>query len=859
MSGIQTGLELNDQFSGVLYSIINSMNIAISTMDAMQTSASANIDTSSLQAMRDEVTQASIALDGLQDKMQNNTQQTEPLQVPTEWKSPNVDVFTGTGIERFQQEVQSANALMEQLNNTQNEIAKQAYNTELLDNTAVSDLNNLSARISILQNKLSQIQNNPVNFGTAEANSQLEQLRGQIQTALTSQENLNNAISNMDVSSANSAYIQLSQNVANTERCIRDNTDEQGRFNSAVQDGVGDTNNLISAVGNLATAYIGVQTAKKAVTTSDDIVQMTSRLNMMNDGLQSTQDLLNMTYLTAQDARGSMAGMGDVIARFGNNAKDAFGSSVEVINFANLVQKSMTIAGASTQEASNAMLQLSQGLGSGVLRGDELNSVFEQSPNLIQYIADYLDVGIGKIREMAQDGELTADVVKAAIFSASDDINSKFADMPMTWGQAWQSMENTAIMAFQPVLQRLNDMVNSDNFQTFSSAVINDMAAVANVILNIFEMIGAVGGFVQDNWSLIEPLVVGAAIALSLYTGALIAYNTVRGISNMMEAIATARATVHSAALMMESGATFAATAAQYGFNAALMACPITWILLIIIAVISAIYFVVAAINKARNTSVSATGVICGTVTTAAAVIWNTAIGLINAVIQSIYNTFVQPFISIIEWVLNVCNGGFDSFGGAVANLIGQIISWFLSLGKVVTKIIDAIFGTDWTSGLNSLQDTVLAWGKTEDAITLDRNAPEIDARINYGDAWDAGYSFGEKVDETVQSFNPVSLFGKTNIPQASDYADALNTSNMAGDTAAIKSNTDKISISAENLKYLRDIADRDVINRFTTAEIKVDMTNNNNISSEMDLDGAVEHLKNRLEEEMNAVAEGVY
>lgn len=227
--------------------------------------------------------------------------------------------------------------------------------------------------------------------------------------------------------------------------------------------------------------------------------------------------VVNMVYAAAQDARGSFSQMADVVARFGNNAKDAFSSSKEVVAFADLIQKQMTIAGASTQEAANAELQLSQALGSGVLRGDELNSIFEQAPNLIQNIADYLDVPIGKIREMAADGELSADVVKAAIFSAADDINSKFNEMPMTWGQIWQSMQNTALIAFQPVLQRLNDLANSEAFQTFIQGAIEAMATLANILLNIFELVGTVGGFIADNWSVISPIIYGVIAALAVY------------------------------------------------------------------------------------------------------------------------------------------------------------------------------------------------------------------------------------------------------------------------------------------------------------------------------------------------------
>lgn len=864
---------MNDQFTGVVYNIINSMNLMMSTIYDVQDAVSSNVDTSTFDAIQSEIAQTSAILDELNQQMQQPIETPSTLlvsapkttlqQVPVSWESSNVDVYLGTGIERFQQEIQSTNTLMERLNKTQSDIARQAYDTDLFSNEAVSDLNQLSARITVLRNNIQQIENNPLNFGTDIANQQLEQLRSQLNNALQQQDNLNVAMKNMDVSAVNTAYSQLSQTVASTERYIRDNTDEQGRFNQSLQDGTMQANTLLDTIKGAVTTYLGIQTAKSALNASDEITQTTARLNLMNDGVQSTQDLLNMVYLSAEDARGSLSGMADVVARFGNNAKDAFSSSAEVIDFANLVQKQMTIAGASTNEASNAMLQLSQGLGSGVLRGDELNSIFEQAPNLIQNIADYLDKPIGQIREIAKEGELTADVVKAAIFDASDEINENFENMPMTWAQAWQSIQNTTIMAFQPVLQRINDLANSSGFQAFSTAVINDMAVVANVVLNIFELVGSVAGFVAENWSIIEPFIMGAATAMGIYLSVLAAYNTVRAVTNALKTIAAVRTSVHSAALMMESDATFTATAEQYGFNAALLACPLTWVIVLIIAVIAIIYAVVAAINKATNSTISATGVICGAITTAGAFIWNTAIGLINAIIQNTWSMFVEPFIGIIEWVLNACNGGFQDFGGAVANLIGQIISWFLSLGKVVTKIIDSIFGTDWTSGLSSLQDSVIAWGKTDEAITISREAPEINSHIDYGTAWDTGYSFGEKVDETVQNFNVSDLFGSTNIPSPDDYAYALDNSALGSNVSSAADSADKtaksLECTSEDLKYLRDIAEREIINRFTTAEIKVEMTNNNSINNELDLDGVTEHLRTKLEEEMNAVAEGVH
>ena len=239
-----------------------------------------------------------------------------------------------------------------------------------------------------------------------------------------------------DAESINTARAQLQQANAAMEQldqAVQQAAQEQENLNNKIAAGTNNMDSLLSKAMGLAAGYLSIQAAGKVLDISDELVATTARLDMMNDGLQSTDELVQMVYASAQDARGSFSDMAAVVAKFGNNAGDAFSSSEEVVQFANLVQKQMTIAGASTAEASNAMLQLSQALGSGTLRGDELNSIFEQAPNLIQSIADYMEVPIGQIREMASEGQLSADIVKQAIFASSDEINDRFNQMPMTW------------------------------------------------------------------------------------------------------------------------------------------------------------------------------------------------------------------------------------------------------------------------------------------------------------------------------------------------------------------------------------------------------------------------------------------
>lgn len=909
MSSIQTGIELNDQFSGVLNNIISSVNLAVSAMYDMQQSMNTDIDTSSLEGARDEINQATAAIEAmnqaasrqtapdiappvvdggngqvinvdvnpvLPDPLVENPEpirpeiqpnappDPEPVEIPVTWNTDGVDVFTGTGVERFQQEVQSANDMLNTLNTTQARISQTAHGMDILPDAAVQDMNTMQQRLSAIQQRIQQIENNPVNVGADNANAELEQLRMQLNQAIQEQNSLNQAMQNMDVSAANDAYLRLSQTVGNTERYIRDNVDEQGRFNQEISAGTQQANELTNTIKRAVAAYVSIQTVGKALNISDELVQTTSRLNMMNDGVQTTAELVNMVYAAAQDARGSFSQMADVVARFGNNAKDAFSSSEEVVAFADLIQKQMTIAGASTQEAANAELQLSQALGSGVLRGDELNSIFEQAPNLIQNIADYLDVPIGKIREMAADGELSADVVKAAIFSAADDINSKFNEMPMTWGQMWQSMQNTALIAFQPVLQRLNDLANSEVFQTFIQGAIEAMATLANILLNVFDLAVSIGTFIGDNWSIIAPIVYGIVAALTAY----IAISAIVAAINGVMAIAEG---VKAAAQMMATGATFAETAAQQGLNAALMACPLTWIIMLILALIVVIFAVCNAIAKMTGIANSGFGVITGGV---------------NVVIQFFKNlglTVANIALGIGNAIAALASNMMTAFHNAICS----VQSWFYNLLSTALSVIEGICSAlnklpfvefDY-SGISSAADDYAA--KASEAAGNKEDYQSISDAFNEGfttfdafqdgwvsDAFNAGAAWGDGIADKVSNFSLSDVFGQTDIPNVGDYTsgfnDAIANSGVGDSIGNIDDNTGKIKdsleVSEEDLKYLRDIAEQEAINRFTTAEINVDMSGmQNTVNSGDDIDGFMTKLTDSVNEAVDNMTEGVH
>ena len=420
---------------------------------------------------------------------------------------------------------------------------------------------------------------------------------------------------------------------------------------------------------------------------------------------------------------------------------------------------------------------------------------------------------------------------------------------------ALASLGRTINMGLSGVVGSVVNVVTR-HMNDFTAGLQGDASQIQGIFGGIGLVAGIIGRAISDNWSIIEPIMWGVIAVLSVYAGYLALTNGIELISKGIKIASCVAAYAHAAATGIEVTATAAATAAQYGFNTALLACPITWIIIAIIALIAVFYMVVAWINKIQNTSISATGIICAAFAFAGTVIWNTVIGILNAIIQSAWSTFVEPFLGIIEWVLNATNGGFDSFGGAVANLIGQIISWFLSLGKVVTQIIDAIFGTDWTSGLSSLQDSVISWGKSNTAITIDRNAPELNGRIAYSDAINVGYQFGQGIDKKVSGVfdginNPFDGVGG-----AQDTWDGIhnNTGDTAGNTAAM---ADSIDVLDEDLKYMRDAAEQEVINRFTLAELKVDVKNSNTLTKKTDFDDMGRALSMFTSEFLASAAEG--
>lgn len=916
MSSIQTGIELNDQFSGVLNNIISSVNLAVSAMYDMQQSMNADIDTSSIEGARDEINQATAAIEAmnqaasrqtapdiappvvdggnqepipvpvdpvLPDPLVENPEpirpeiqpnappDPEPVEIPVTWNTDGMDVFTGTGVERFQQEVQSANDMLNTLNTTQARISQTAQGMDILPDAAVQDMNTMQQRLSAIQQRIQQIENNPVNVGADNANAELEQLRMQLNQAIQEQNSLNQAMQNMDVSAANDAYLRLSQTVGNTERYIRDNVDEQGRFNQEISAGTQQANELTNTIKRAVAAYVSIQSVGKALNISDELATTTARLDLMNDNLQSTQELTNMVYAAAQDARGSFGDMASNVAKLGTLAGDAFSSSAEIVAFANQLNKQMKLSGASTEEASSAMLQLTQSLAKGTLNGDELTSVMENGSMVIQTIADYMGVTQGEIKDLAADGQVTSDIIIAAMLGAADETNAAFATLPLTWSDIWQNIKNAALVAFQPVLQRINDFANSTVVQNFANGVIEAMAVISNVVLNIFDLIGTVGGFIADNWSIISPIIYGVIGALAVYAAYL-------GIVKAIELASAAATAIHSVAMSAKigvmaalTGQTMAATAAQMSYNGALYACPVVWIIMLLIALIAIIFAVCNAIAKMTGVANSGFGVIMGCIFT------------VGALFKNLGLTVANIALGIGNAIAALASNMMTAFHNAICS----VQSWFYNLLSTALSVIEGICAAlnklpfvefDY-SGISSAADDYAA--KASEAAGNKEDYQSISDAFNEGfttfdafqdgwasDAFNAGAAWGDGIADKVSNFSLSDVFGQTDIPNVGDYTsgfnDAIANSGVGDSIGNIDDNTGKIKdsldVTEEDLKYLRDIAEQEAINRFTTAEINVDMSGmQNTVNSGDDIDGFMTKLTDSVNEAVDNMTEGVH
>ncbi|HBF5910247.1 TPA: tape measure protein [Clostridioides difficile] len=747
------------------------------------------------------------------------------------------------------------------------------------------------------------------------------------------QQRLHNPINAGSIQASQQSLNNIESILTRIEQKIKGNTNEQENFNNKIRQGSEAGSLLVSKLKSIAGIYIGIKGIESITKAADTIASTKARLNLMNDGLQTTDQLNKMIYLSAQSARASYADTAAQVAKLGILAGDAFGSSAEVVKFTELMNKAFVIGGTSANEASAAMYQLTQAMGAGKLQGDEFRSIMENAPMLATKIADAMGKTKDQLKELSSSGAITADVIRNALFKASNEIEKKFASMPITFSQALTMMKNDAYMIFSETLGKISGALQSVRFSEIVVSMRNVMIAISsniydtlNIIKNILNSdffsdfvqgitLGAVliiqglGGITNaalsvvnvfaQNWNIIEPIVYGVAAAIGIYTIAAIALAVANKVASLSAAWFNFQMTQTVIMHELATGATWMQVAAQYGLNAALYACPLTWIVLGFIAVIAVVFVAVAAINKFAGTSLTVLGVIVGAVFAAVAAIQNVMIWLLNGCIavnegitngwnQCVYlmkQAIAKGVIFIIEKMASL-NDSVNSAGNALgkafidgANIAIRGVNKLVDLlnkipGVDIGKVGEATFTpvkADNSTIKKQIADLNKWVGDAPEKIKLERmQYKDIGAEFQKGNAlgtkWQNAISnklkdtfdINKMLEDAKDKLGLKDLWDKDNpLNNLGGFGGDLgkNVKDTAGNTAKMAKTMDK---SQEDLKYLRDIAEQETINRFTGVNIKIDMNNTNNINSEADVDGIVNVLTEKLNDAMVVSAEGI-
>ena len=706
----------------------------------------------------------------------------------------------------------------------------------------------------------------------------------------------------MDTSSIELARRELSRAAESMnliEREVQDAAAEQQRFTNNIRDGTNAADGLLNKIIGIAVAYLSFQSGKNIVALSDEMINTQARLELMNSTyhknaeaagsinnmLMTTSEIQDMIYASAQRTFTSYQSTADMIGKLGMQASKAFDNTSEIIAFAEQINKTFSIAGTSTEGINSVMLQLTQAMAAGKLQGEELNAVLDNAQpivaNIQRYLEEAMNIDASNIKKLASEGVITADIIKKAMFYAAEETNAAFNKMPTTWSGIWTVMTDRALKAFTPILQKINDVANSDRIKQMMDNSIIAFENLAVVSTFAMDILISAGSIVYDNWSILEPVIWGV-------TAALLVYNSTMGIAWLTTLKDVAAKIWSTAVSWAQTAAILALIVAQEGLNAALYACPLTWIIILIIALIAIFYLAIATINHFAGTSISATGIIAAAFMALGTYIFNIIAFLWNifaSVAEFWVNIWTNGNYTVKRLFANLANNAIDmatsmigSFDSAATNLANMFISGAnMAIGAInwIVEALNEIPGINIgemsefkarasvTADLSNLKGKVNDWAG--EAPVDYWEAPKMNQK-SISAAMDVGYNWGANLlnsdkgkDKTSDNTQKAIENAMKNAMDAGGIGDKLDKGNQNGGSTA--GNTAKMAKTmegaGEDLKYMRDLADREAINRYTTAEIKVDMKNENHINSEMDIDGVIDKFGERVEEVVEMLAEG--
>lgn len=637
------------------------------------------------------------------------------------------------------------------------------------------------------------------------------------------------------------------------------------------------------------TAQMGIQGIGAAVGLSDRMTMAEARLGLMADSKTSVGDIEAKAFGAAQRSTTDYLEFTKAVSKMGILAGDKFADQDSVIRFTELMNKQFQVGGAELSERNAAMLQLTQAIASNRLGGDELRTIRETAPLLVKYIQKSLNVGEAEFKKLAKEGEITADVIIKAMAESSAELEKMYANLPLTWERVWTRMKNVGVMAFKPIQEQLKRLFNNKKFLTVMNKITDSMIVLGKVggwaLKTLFDGLGLLyDGLkrVVNGVKALLPAFTSLAISVGIvstayaiwwgWTKRLVAWNAILYGSQWAMAWITTIATMGTKAFAFAVKVLTGVTKIQVVWQTILNALTMNWVAIIITIVIVALALLIYWIYKMSDSWADAMGKIWGACVTVFAAIVNLVIGVIVAIIQFIGARFVNPIISIIEFVLNTFKGGFDTFRDWFENLMGQMIAWLFDFAKVATVIIDAVFGSDWTSKIQELQTHLRNTGKNDKAITLkriDMSNVVADNRWSYQDAYKTGYDqaygFVGKIEGAFNDIgaewdklNKLDLdMEKTKLEalkgiagNGKDANDLLNGINKSGEQTA------KNTAHEEDYSYLREWSYQRGLGGSIGYNIKIEQNNRNNIASGLDvssivnavLDGIVDGLNNNAE-----------
>jgi tape measure domain-containing protein len=636
---------------------------------------------------------------------------------------------------------------------------------------------------------------------------------------------------------ARDAVSAVEAEMQRVEQQIQDSVNAQNKLNDAFNQGEDAASGLLKNLRNIAGAYLTMQTVEKVVDTSDTLTLGKQRLELFA-GDESVDELNQKIMASATLARAAYTDTLNQVAKLGTNASEHFDNNDQIIKFVEQFNKLATLSGASVYESSQAMYQLTQSMAKGKLDGDELRSVMEGMPLVAKQIAKYLNVDVGTMKEMAAEGLVTAEVVRNALLTSANETDETFKDLGYTWGQVGTLIRNGATQAFQPLLNKINEIVNNKKFQEFVNDLVSSFHVMSIVATGAIDAIGKVAEFCYDNFEMLLPLIAFATTLMVI--GAL---------SAIAHWAATSLATVGMVAYQVACGLSALAvgnlTMAQTAFNAALYACPVTWIIAAVVALIVIIVLLCNWIAETTELAQSGIGLIAGALMIACAFVANLFVGLINVAID----LFVELWNFLASFV-NFFASVFNDLGGSIARLFLDLVDTVLGVLEIIVRAMDAVFGQNLGDAVDGWRSDLEKWsedtfGKGTEVMAKINSSDYHVGTFDYGEAFKAGTAWGD------------GIASKFKLP---DFDDLFNMDELLDSSWKTAYNTDDIAntleITSEELEYLRDIAEQEAINRFTTIPLTVTFENTNNVNNEMDLDGVTNYIEEQLIESIYSSAE---